>query len=140
MHKRPLSRYRLALPHRLLNCHHMILVVDHDPEVLENARKILNRDRQVFLADTAKKALEILGRLDGFSVVLVDLDLPGDPYALVQKLHDLDPKLLIIATCGAVKSAIRDATNPPGVAAVLKKPVTPEWKPVVERLRAKHRS
>jgi len=118
----------------------MILVVDHDPEVLEKAGKILNRDRQVFLADTDKKALDILRRLEGFSVVLVDLDLPGDPYALIQKLHDLDPELLIVATYGAVKSALRDATKVPCVVAVLKKPVTSEWKPVVERLRAEHHS
>ena len=70
----------------------MILVVDHDPEVLEMAAKILNRDRQVFLATTAKQAFEILTRLDGFSVVLVDLDLPGDPYTLIRKLHDFNPR------------------------------------------------
>lgn len=34
----------------------MILVVDHDPEVLEKAREFLNRDRQVFLASTAEQA------------------------------------------------------------------------------------
>jgi DNA-binding response OmpR family regulator len=59
----------------------MILVVDHDPEVLEKAREILNRDRQVFLASTAKQAFEMVQRF-GFSVVLVDLDLPGDAYVL----------------------------------------------------------
>ncbi len=55
----------------------MILVVDHDPDVLEKARQILNRDRQVFLASTAQQALDMVERLSGFSVVLVDLDLPG---------------------------------------------------------------
>ena len=54
----------------------MILVVDHDPEVLDSARQILNRNRQVFLASTADQALNMVQRL-GFSVVLVDLDLPG---------------------------------------------------------------
>jgi CheY-like chemotaxis protein len=119
----------------------MILVLDHDPEVLEMAAKILNRDRQVFLATTAKQAFEILDRLDGFSVVLVDLDLPGDPYALIRKLHDFDPALLVVATSGAMTASVRDATEaPPEVVAVLTKPVTPEWKPVVERLRAQHHS
>ncbi len=119
----------------------MILVVDHDPEVLEMAAKILNRDRQVFLATTAKQAFEILARLDGFSVVLIDLDLPGDPYALIRKLRDFDPALLVVATSGIMTASLRNAPKaPPDVVAVLTKPVTPEWKPVVERLRAQHHS
>ena len=83
----------------------MILVVDHDPEVLEMAAKILNRDRQVFLATTAKQAFEILARLDGFSVVLVDLDLPGDPYALssYQRARRFDTTAMAALTDGLVK-------------------------------------
>ncbi|HXI43572.1 MAG TPA: response regulator, partial [Bryobacteraceae bacterium] len=71
----------------------MILVVDHDPEALEKARDILNRDRHVFLASSADEALALVQRI-GFSVVLVDLDLPGDGYVLIQKLHDANPELL----------------------------------------------
>jgi CheY-like chemotaxis protein len=52
----------------------MILVVDDDPEVLEQAPRILNGDRHVFLASTAAQALNMVQRL-GFSVVLVDLEL-----------------------------------------------------------------
>jgi len=112
----------------------MILVVDHDPEVLEKAREVLNRDRQVFLAATAQQAFELVKRLR-FSVVLVDLDLPGDAYALIQKLHDANPELLIIAICGALKASVLEATRELGVVEVLKKPITREWKPVVERIR-----
>jgi len=79
----------------------MILVVDHDPDVLDQARKILNSDRQVFLASTAAMALDMVPRL-GFSVVLVDLDLPGDGYALIRKLHDQNPELLIIGIKGGI--------------------------------------
>ena len=43
------------------------------------AAKILNRDRQVFLAATAKQVFEILARLDGFSVVLVGFGFTGRP-------------------------------------------------------------
>jgi len=118
----------------------MILVVDHDPEVLEKAQEILNRDRQVFLASTAIQAFEMVQHL-GFSVVLVDLDLPGDGYALIQKLHDANPDLLIIAISGALKSSVLEATRELGVVEVLNKPITREWKPVVERVRAsRHRS
>lgn len=117
----------------------MILVVDHDPEVLEKASRILNRDRQVFLASTAAQAFEMVERL-GFSVVLVDLDLPGDAYEFMQKLHDANPELLIIAISGAVRASILDATEQLGVVEVLKKPITAEWKPVVERVRARRAS
>ncbi|HEV2689540.1 MAG TPA: response regulator [Bryobacteraceae bacterium] len=114
----------------------MILVVDHDPDVLEKAREILNRDRQVFLASTAKQAYEMVQRI-GFSVVLVDLDLPGDAYALIQKLHDSNPDLLIIAIHGAIKASVLEATREFGVVETLRKPITAEWKPVVERVRAR---
>ena len=114
----------------------MILVVDHDPEALEKALEILNCDRQVFLASAAKQAFEMV-QLLGFSVVLVDLDLPGDGYALIQKLHDANPDLLIIAISGALKASVLEATRELGVVEVLKKPITREWKPVVERIRAR---
>jgi DNA-binding NtrC family response regulator len=114
----------------------MILVVDHDPEVLEKARQILNRERQVFLASTATQALEMVRKV-GFSVVLVDLDLPGDAYALIHKIHAAHPELLIIVIHGASKASVLAATKAPGVVEVLKKPITTKWKPVVERVRAR---
>jgi DNA-binding NtrC family response regulator len=114
----------------------MILVVDHDPEVLEQAQKILNRNRQVFLASTAAKALEMVNRL-GFSVVLVDLELPGDGYALIQALHDQNPELLIIGIRGALKTSMQKATEKLPIVEFLQKPITPAWKPVVERIRAR---
>ena len=113
----------------------MILVIDHDPEVLENARKVLNRNRQVFLASTEQQALEMVQRL-GFSVVLVDLDLPGNAYELIKRLHDSHPELLIIAISGSLRSSVLQATKDLGVVEVLAKPITPAWKPVVERIRA----
>jgi len=113
----------------------MVLVVDHDPEALEKAREKLNRDRQVFLALNAKEVFALVQRL-GFSVVLVDLDLPGDAYKLIQQLNDANPQRLIVAIAGAVKASVPEATKELGVVEVLKKPITPEWKPVVERIRA----
>jgi CheY-like chemotaxis protein len=114
----------------------MVLVVDHDPDVLEKAREFLNRDRQVFLASTAEQAFEMVQKL-GFSVVLVDIDLPG-AYALIRRLHDANPYLMFIAIHGAVKASVLEATKEIGVVETLMKPVTPEWKPVVERIRARH--
>ena len=61
----------------------------------------------------------------------------GDGYALIQKLHDANPELLIIAISGALKASVLDATKEIGVVEVLKKPITSAWKPVVERIRAR---
>src|SRR5678815_2650824 len=107
----------------------MILVVDHDPEVLETARRILNRDRQVFLASTAAQAMEMVQRL-GFSVVLVDLELPlpADGYALIKKLHDQNPELMIIGVKGALKASMQKDTEKLPVVEFLHKPITPAWK------------
>jgi CheY-like chemotaxis protein len=117
----------------------MILVVDRDPEVLQEASRILNRDRQVFLASSSEQALEMVERL-GFSVVLVDLHLPW-AYALIQTLHDAHPDLLFIGVNGAVQASLREAdTKDIGIVEFLSKPITPEWKPVVERVRARHTS
>jgi hypothetical protein len=46
----------------------MILVVDNDPAVLDQAQQILNRERQVFLAKDSARALDLAGNL-GFSRV-----------------------------------------------------------------------
>jgi DNA-binding response OmpR family regulator len=112
----------------------MILVVDHDPEILEQARKILNRDRQVFLASTTERAFEMANEFE-FSVVLVDLDMPG-AYSLIQRLHNAKPDILIIGESES-QASVEGATKEPGVVQVLRKPVTPIWKPVVERIRAR---
>src|SRR5687767_13058555 len=115
----------------------MILVVDHDPEVLEKAQEVLNRTRQVFLASTAKKALEMVHL--GFAVALVDLDLPGDAMILIRRLHDTYPDLLIIATSGGTTASLLEGVKDHGVVEVLTKPITSAWKPVVERIRERHR-
>src|SRR5260370_28747450 len=82
----------------------MILVVDDDEELLEQAQEILNRSRQVFLASDADRAFELAREL-GFSVALVDLDLPGeDGFALIRKLRDTFPELSIIAISRSLHS------------------------------------
>ena|SRR5712691_4539033 len=114
----------------------MILVVDDDEELLEQAQEILNRNRQVFLASDVDRAFELAREL-GFSVALVDLDLPGeDGFALIRKLHDAIPKLSIIAISSALHTLTLEDARKLGAVEVLKKPITQDWKPVVERVRA----
>lgn len=113
----------------------MILIVDDDPSFLEKARQILNRNRQVFFASTSRQAFNLAKDL-GFSVVLVDLDLKGeDGIALIRGMQENFPGLPIIAISESTDAA-RELIEELGVAEVLQKPVTPEWKPVVERVRA----
>jgi two-component system response regulator YesN len=116
----------------------MILVVDNDPTVLDQAQQILNRERQVFLAPDATQALELAGNL-GFSVALIDLDLPGGAgFDLIRTLRRSVPDLQIIAITNALYSLSSEDAQKLGVVEVLTKPITPDWKPVVERIRARH--
>ena len=113
----------------------MILVVDNDGAFLEQAQEILNRIRQVFLASDADRAFELAREL-GFSVALIDLDLPGeDGFELIRKLRDMVPELSIIAVISALHSLTLEDARKLGAVEVLKKPITPDWKPVVERVR-----
>ena len=118
----------------------MILVVDDDPMVLDQAQQILNRERQVFLAEDATRALDLAGNL-GFSVALVDLDLPGGAgFDLIRTLRRSVPDLQIIAVTNAISSLSSEDAQKLGNVEVLRKPITPAWKPVVERIRARRRS
>ena len=118
----------------------MILVVDDDPIFLEQAHRVLNRNRQVFLASDAKQAWQLAQRL-GFSVMLVDLDLRGeDGLDLIERLHAAFPEVAIIAISNAMGTGAESRKlTEHGAAAVLPKPVTAEWKAVVERFRAMRR-
>jgi CheY-like chemotaxis protein len=113
----------------------MILVVDNDVSFLELASKILNRDRQVFLAFDAQQAFQLAEHL-GFSVALIDLDLKGtDGLSLIQKLRESFPDLPIIAISSVLSGRELEDAMELGVVEVLRKPITPDWKPVVERIR-----
>ena len=114
----------------------MILVVDDDISFLELASKILNRDRQVFLAFDAQQAFQLAKHL-GFSVALVDLDLKGkDGLSLIESLRKNFPDLPVIAISSVLDSHELENAKQLGVAEILRKPITPDWKPVVERVRA----
>jgi DNA-binding response OmpR family regulator len=106
----------------------------------DQAQTVLNRDRQVFLVSDADRAFELAQNV-GFSLALVDLDLPGeDGFALVRKLRETVPGLSIIAITSAAGNLTRKDAAKLGVAEVLTKPITPDCKPIVEQVRAIRRS
>jgi len=114
----------------------MILVVDNDVSFLELASKILNRDRQVFLAIDAQQAFQLAEHL-GFSVALIDLDLKGkDGLSLIQHLRESFPDLPVIAISSVLSGREIEDAMELGAVEVLHKPITPDWKSVVERIRA----
>jgi CheY-like chemotaxis protein len=114
----------------------MILVVDDDPDFLESVGGALEPNRGVFLAHDATHAMELIASLQGFSVALVDLDLPGtDGFALIRNLHETHPELPTIAIGDVVREDVLQSARKIGAAAVLRKPVTREWKSVVDRIR-----
>lgn len=118
----------------------MILVVDDDKAFLEQAQAVLNRDQQVLVVSDAERAFDLAQHL-GFSVALVDLDLRADGFALIRKLRDTVPALSIIAiSSSAARNLTREDATKLGVAEVLTKPITREWKPVVEKIRAMRRT
>ena len=115
----------------------MILVVDGDISFLELASKILNRDRQVFLAFNPQQAFQLAKNL-GFSVALVDLDLKGkNGLSLIQSLRENFPELPVIAVSSMLSDSMVEDAKELGVVDVLQKPITPGWKPVVEQARRK---
>jgi DNA-binding response OmpR family regulator len=115
----------------------MILVVASDPTVLDQAQQVLNRERQVFLALDVTQALELAGNL-GFSVALIDLDLPGGAgFDLIRTMRRSTPDLQIIAIASRLYSLTPEDAHKLGVVEVLRKPITADWKPVVERIRAR---
>ena len=88
------------------------------------------------MALDATQTLELTGNL-AFSVALVDLDLPaGAGFDLIRTLRRSVPDLQIIAVTSAIHSLSPEDAQKLGVVAILKKPITPDWKPVVKRIRA----
>jgi CheY-like chemotaxis protein len=84
--------------------------------------------------------LELAGNL-GFSVALIDLDLPGGAgFGLIRTLRRSVPDLQIIAVSNALYSLSSEDAQKLGVVEVLTKPITPDWKPVEERIRARRAS
>src|SRR5437660_12489922 len=99
----------------------MILVVDDDPVILDQAQKVLNRERQVFLAEDSARALELAGDL-GFSVALADLELPeGGGFDLIRRRRRSGADVQIIAITNSTSSRSPEDGQKLGVSEVLRK-------------------
>jgi CheY-like chemotaxis protein len=116
----------------------MLLVVDDDPRFLQTVQQTLAAARQILLARDGEQALQLLGAVgEELSVAMVDLDLPKiDGFQLISMLHRAAPDLPIIAISGVVQEHVLESAKEVGATAILRKPITSEWKAVLDRARA----
>ena len=116
----------------------MLLVVDDDPEFLEDAQRLAAASRGVFLARTADQAWDLIHCVGAdFTMALVDVDLPGkDVFSLILELHKELPGLPIIAMSGGFQDHAVASANTLGAVEVVRKPITSAWSESIARIRA----
>lgn len=118
----------------------MLLIVDDDPAFLLNAQELLDDGaRGIYFAGSAEHAKELIGTVGaGFSVALVDLDLPGqDGFSLIREMRQHFPDLPVIAISGVFQKHVLESAKAVGAADTLAKPITPEWKTAIAAARGK---
>ncbi len=113
--------------------HGRILVVDDEPQMLAVAKAILNaHGMEVAVTECGNQALEMfsesLDRPDRFSVVILDLTMPGglSGFEVMEALHKLDSDICVIACSGYFQEDARDLCQAIGFTDVLQKPYTLE--------------
>src|SRR5262249_6780180 len=86
-----------------------ILVVDDEPDMVENCTRILRRAGYRVLATTDPERALALIESDRPDLVLTDLKMPGlDGMELMRRAHELDPTLpiIMITAFGSIESAV----------------------------------
>src|SRR3954465_4896762 len=107
----------------------MLLVVDDDPSFLEQT-KVLDSGRGVFFAGNAEHAKSLIATVGAeFSVVMIDVDLPGqDGFSLIREMRTNFPDLPVIAISAVLNTDVLEPAKLIGAADALQKPIGPEWK------------
>src|SRR4051794_15690042 len=105
----------------------MLLIVDDDHRFLAEAERLLNTG--VFFARNAQHAKELFGSVGAvFSLVLIDLDLPGqDGFSLIREFREAFPDLPVIAISGVVEEHVLESAKLLGATDALHKPITADW-------------
>jgi|SRR4051812_11342432 CheY-like chemotaxis protein len=118
----------------------MLLLVDDDPTFLEKAEELLRSEsRGIFFAANAQQAKDLIDTIGaGFSLVMIDLDLPGqDGFSLISEVRRHFPDLPVIAISGVFQKHVLESALLVGAAAALQKPIAPDWKDAISRVRAR---
>ena len=113
----------------------MLLTVDADVVFLQAVERVLNVKTGVLLARNAEQALSLLRSVGStFSVALVNSELlTHDGLSLILRHEYLN--LPVIAITSAMREQVFEAANGLGDASVVRKPITPELKAAIARLR-----
>src|SRR4051812_25378647 len=107
----------------------MLLLVDDDPTFLERANSLLRATNLgIFFARDAAHARRLMGSVGAeFSVVMIDLDLPGeDGFSFISEMRRHFPDLPVIAISGVFQKHVLESARLLGAADVLQKPIGPE--------------
>jgi len=86
-----------------------ILVVDDEPDMVENCTRILRRAGYRVLSTTDSERALALVESEHPDVLLTDLKMPGlDGMELMRRAHDIDPTLpvIMITAFGSIESAV----------------------------------
>jgi CheY-like chemotaxis protein len=121
----------------------MILVVDDDPEFLQEAERFLPATERLMFAASSRQAILLLKTLGEheFSLALVDLNLPNENgFELISTLTKEFPHLPVIAISGFYAADVLESAKLLGAIATLAKPVTREWKDLLQRSAAQRYS
>ena len=116
----------------------MLLIVDDDPTFLERAQEAAPLEgRGIFFAGNAEHAKDLMGTVgDGFSVVMIDLDLPGqDGFSLISEMRRHFPISRSLRSAASFRSTCWKARSF-SAPRILEKPIGPEWTTTIARVRA----
>ena len=119
----------------------MILIVDDDPEFLEEVQVALApiRAHGILFAETGSRAMDLIQRLSTeIAVVLIDLSLPDvNGFDLIRSVHREYPRITIMGISAYGDAAVTSSViKLLGGDKMIKKPVMPgEWAEIAERVR-----
>src|ERR1041384_1226921 len=114
----------------------MILGVDDDPAFVEQAFTNLPRTDRVYFASDANHAAGVLRSGVELAVALVDLDLPGTSgFDLIHRMRQSDSALPLLAISGVYCGEVLESAKALGANETLRKPFTPAWNSVIDRVR-----
>lgn len=115
----------------------MVLIVDGDPRILEEAANILGAKNVWFAAsaDHARSLLTTVGH--SFSVALIDRELPSDDaFKLIAELHEYCPEVVVMVMVSAADTSVNGHTNAGGIG-LLRKPITRDWRDLIIQAQAR---
>jgi CheY-like chemotaxis protein len=119
----------------------LILIVAQDSRFLEVAQALLGRTDRVYFAFDEAQALTIIDYVGtDIGVVVVDLDRrTGSGFELLRSLRSRVPDVPMIAVLASLSEAALEDAKVFGADEALSKPITPDWKTTVDRLRRRTR-